>query len=363
VKDWGAGSYYGTGLSELTNAPKPILIARASMAAQIDNTKYVDFIRREEGRFWGVLYEKPEQKGTILLAWAGDEGRVELAGLDGHEFERVDIMGNAQSKSDILAVTEEPAFFHTPLTPQQVKDALAKVTYRVTREPVPLPTFRNDNKPDVPLLPDYVTVKEGPGRDWFIDLRPYANMGLADDAPGDGKGGWSDEGSLNDMREMPVGRLEFYGVPFDVIDPETNGGKSVITLKGTRITPKLPQSVKNIAVGDKKARALFFLHSAAWGTPGDIGKYVIRYQDGVTVDVPLVSPVNINNWHTGYEKTETGKPIPVLVTNTVTGKAAWRYPRVYEWQNQRLDVPISSFDFVSNADIQSPILIAVTAVR
>ena len=57
---------------------------------------------------------------------------------------------------------------------------------------------------------------------------------------GDGKGGWTDQGD-NDLRQIRVGRQELLGVPFELIDSATNGGKAVLTL-GSKKFPAGPLS-------------------------------------------------------------------------------------------------------------------------
>ena len=161
---------------------------------------------------------------------------------------------------------------------------------------------------------------------------------------------------------MPLGRQTFYGVPFQVLDPTTNGGRAIVTLRGANATPQLPEKVEGIPVGNR-VRCLYFLHTAAWGNPGEPGKYVVRYEDGQTLDVPLRIPGNTHNWWNGYDPSEESRPVPVRVTETGTGKPAWRYLRVWQWDNPRKDVAILSLDVVSNAGPSTPILIAVTGVR
>lgn len=66
-----------------------------------------------------------------------------------------------------------------------------------------------------------------------LDLKEAANMGFADEVAGDGIGGWTDQGAINDMSGFDLrGRVNLRGVDFDIIDPEKNNGKSVITLSG-----------------------------------------------------------------------------------------------------------------------------------
>ena len=57
-----------------------------------------------------------------------------------------------------------------------------------------------------------------------LDLRAALNFGFADEVAGDGKGGWSDQGAENDLRQLPTGRLTCDNVSFEVVNPAANGG-------------------------------------------------------------------------------------------------------------------------------------------
>ena len=65
-----------------------------------------------------------------------------------------------------------------------------------------------------------------------IDITPVVNMAFRDDISDDKKGGWTDQGPGNDMRMLKTGRRRFSGIPFEIIDPAKNNGKSCIVLAG-----------------------------------------------------------------------------------------------------------------------------------
>ena len=68
----------------------------------------------------------------------------------------------------------------------------------------------------------------------YLDLDEAANMGFYDPVAGDGKGGWADFGPEACFHEIPYGVHTFQDsvIPFRILDPEDNDGKSVITLSG-----------------------------------------------------------------------------------------------------------------------------------
>ncbi len=130
-----------------------------------------------------------------------------------------------------------------------------------------------------------------------ITLKGTANMAFADEVAGDGKGGWSDQGALNDLAPFPVGKRFFNGVPFNIVDPKENGGVSCIVVSDN---PKLkfqPES-KPIAV-NAKVKRLLFLHAGAWmddRNPAECGAYKVDFASGRSLSIPLRSGENIGDW-------------------------------------------------------------------
>ena len=361
----GARSYLNTSMIDVNWAPRPKLIARVAMAEQVRRTRCTgDVRRRDAGRFWAVLYEKEAEPGTVVLWWAGDGGELSAEVKWPGQVERiVDIMGNAQTPEPILRVTDEPGYVHVAATASDIRSALTEAKITVLQEPEPLPEqpATAEDKPDVPPLPDFVAPAENPAGAFFVDLKPHCNMGFADDRAGDGKGGWADEGRFNDMRDFPTGRRTYCGVPFDIIDPTTNGGRSIVTLRGTNVTPGMPERVA-VAMEPRRVRYLYFLHAAAWGHDGTIGRYVIRYDDGTTAEAANEIPRTNGNWWTGHSPGEESHPVPVRVSTTAAGRPAWRYVRVYQWENPKPGGRVTGIEVISAGGGQTPILIAITGV-
>jgi len=71
-----------------------------------------------------------------------------------------------------------------------------------------------------------------------LPLSKTANRGFRDEVAGDGVGGWTDQGG-NDFRHMPVGDQMLCGVPFRILDPAKNGGKSCLVLNMTSVKDQL----------------------------------------------------------------------------------------------------------------------------
>ncbi len=136
---------------------------------------------------------------------------------------------------------------------------------------------------------------------WYqVDLTRQVNRGFADPVAGDGLGGWTDEGPEDDLHYMPTGLLTLYGVPFRVIDPADNRGRSCVVLRagpgpGTRTNrAEYPRSV-TIPVG-RRTNVFYFLVGIGWGDPGPAATLTVHYADGQTASVLLSGGMNVLNW-------------------------------------------------------------------
>ncbi|MES2308929.1 MAG: hypothetical protein V4507_08725, partial [Verrucomicrobiota bacterium] len=131
----------------------------------------------------------------------------------------------------------------------------------------------------------------------FIDLSKAVNQSFTDETAGDGKGGWTDYGA-EDMRDLPTGKTTLEGfVPFQIINPEQNEGKSCLVLKGpTR--EAFPEKSGEISVG-KCLGALHFLHTSMWVQKGEVAiiRYVIRYEDGSEVIYEPKNGIDMADWY------------------------------------------------------------------
>jgi len=192
---------------------------------------------------------------------------------------------------------------------------------------------------------------------WFqVDLTKQANRGFADDVAGDGKGGWTDEGPDNDLRDMPTGLLTLYGVPFRIIEPAGNGGRSCIVLRagpglGTRTDrPEYPASV-TVPVG-RRTNVLYFLLGVGWGTPGDVATLTVHYADGQAARIPLRDGVNVRNWHDA--------PLPNAEDHKFVPARKDRFLYAVQWRNPRPDAAVQSVEFTSCHQTPIPILLSVT---
>ncbi len=198
-----------------------------------------------------------------------------------------------------------------------------------------------------------------------IDLKPYANRGFADEVAEDGKGGWTDQGT-NDFRMMPLGRQTAAGIPFEIIDPAKNHGKSCLVLRGSA-RPDFPAAITGIKVDAKFAR-LFFLHTCAWGKGMEAGTYRIRYADGSHVDHVLEEGRNIGDWWVCSSLSDAR--IGIVRTNSAGHDVSLF---VNAWENPFSGKEIAAVDFLSPGsggqidylpgNSAVPVLVAVTGEK
>lgn len=184
-----------------------------------------------------------------------------------------------------------------------------------------------------------------------VDLKPIVNMDWRDEAWGDGKGGWTDQGDT-DMRFVEVGTRELLGIPFELIDPAKNGGKAVLTM-GSKKFPAGPLS--STAKVGLKARSLYFLHASAW-TGGHMATYIVKYDDGSTASIPIRAKEEISDWWGPKhgEKFRVAFRVPNL-KNDDMGLV------IFGWDNPSAEKTIASIELKSENADGIVVLSAITA--
>ena len=141
--------------------------------------------------------------------------------------------------------------------------------------------------------------RDGVKKDYFkIDMKGACNWSHIDPVPGDGKD-WLDWGPNNDLRHLPRGDVEFEEVPFKVIDPKNNGGKSIVMVamqsKNARLV--IPNQSPEIPVG-RPAASLIFLRTNLAG--GNAPGYRITYTNGRYLTQPLDAMGNLSKKYACY---------------------------------------------------------------
>ncbi|OGV62713.1 MAG: hypothetical protein A3K19_24410 [Lentisphaerae bacterium RIFOXYB12_FULL_65_16] len=191
----------------------------------------------------------------------------------------------------------------------------------------------------------------------FVDLSRHVNMAFKDDIDGDRQGGWFDQGQ-NDFRRMPLGRQVLANIPFEIIDPLKNDGKSAIIMFGPP-RPYFPEKVEGIPVG-VHAKALYFLHTVGWGiAEGQLCfSYKVRYEDGAVVEVPVRYGEDVCGWWTPL--VVQNARIALESANPVCGRIGLYCMR---WENPTPAAKIVAIDIVASRNDVVPAVVAITAEK
>ncbi len=194
----------------------------------------------------------------------------------------------------------------------------------------------------------------------MIDLRRHVNREFRDSIAGDGKGGWTDQGAVNCLQEVPFGIRKFLNVPCDLIRWDMNGDKCCIVLDSTSLQPGFGlKKVEGIEIREK-ARAVYFFHASAWGA--DNGKavmdYMVHYASGKQLRIPVRGGKEITDWFRIGNRRNVPKTTPVAWTNTAKhGFVCWR------WENPNPEDEILSLSVESCSTNAVGIVLAITVEK
>lgn len=132
-----------------------------------------------------------------------------------------------------------------------------------------------------------------------LSLAAVANMGFKDEVAGDGKGGWSDQGPENDLREFDLSRRSFEGIEFNIVDPNRNNGKAVLTFSGPQCKTNLTNAKIACDSNIPAARYLYLLHTTCWNQlPKEtvVGTAVFHLADGTAVKKEIKTGIDVADW-------------------------------------------------------------------
>jgi hypothetical protein len=143
-------------------------------------------------------------------------------------------------------------------------------------------------------------IKYDPWHSEPVSLREAANRGFRDEVAGDGIGGWTDQGPANDLATLPQGQmLNTSGIAFDIIDPDTNGGRSALVFeRKKKATVTLPILDASASAAAPVWQTLCLLHASAWQaeTGSIIGTVVARYTDGTETVHEVAAGRDVSDW-------------------------------------------------------------------
>jgi hypothetical protein len=189
----------------------------------------------------------------------------------------------------------------------------------------------------------------------FLDLSAAANRGPEDSFDSSFPGA-EDSVQKNGLAEFPSGPQTFRGVPFRLMDPAKNQGRSFIALKG-RERPDFPEAVTLQGPGGGISN-LYFLQTCHWGGTSDkitVAQYEILYDDGQTRVVPLRVGREFTNFWGADDTAESVLAWWYRYKNSTMGM------NLFAWKNPRPQKSIRSVVFKSLSKMPVPLLFAVTA--
>lgn len=130
-----------------------------------------------------------------------------------------------------------------------------------------------------------------------IDLRKAFNSSFGDETADDRQGGWTDQGATNDLRMLPyqAKRPNIGEVPFTLVDPAANQGKSCIVLRGPS-REYFPGNATTGVTGKISGKYLYLLHALAWPSAGEIGRVTLEFADSTNHVVPVSGSHDVGNW-------------------------------------------------------------------
>jgi len=125
-----------------------------------------------------------------------------------------------------------------------------------------------------------------------VALAALANMGLGD-APAPGVPSWMDERGGNDLRGLPTGSQRIQGVPYQITDPASHGGRCAVAVSHDR--PGFSRQVVIPVSGTPQA--IYLVHTANAVGPSQLGASLhFGYGDGSRRILYLRQGVHFSGW-------------------------------------------------------------------
>ncbi|VGO20670.1 LamG-like jellyroll fold domain-containing protein [Pontiella sulfatireligans] len=366
---WPSRAYYDFNLMEWgpepeMHVPKPTLIAAAFHKLNVGDKTFYKRLQRDE-KIWGFIYQGPTQSTALLWAEVPDGKTIPV---------QMDLLQETGSACDLMSnPVEGPLCLSTLpqyitvkgadaagrleaafLSMQYDKASLGALAVEITD---PVLTLLSSVK----LFPFAPEIQ---GKDWLqIDLRPFCNASCADETAGDGKGGWVDADAGNCLLGIEYGLRKEYSVPINIIDPDQNGGKSVIALSSTSSGLGVDSVVISV---NKKIRKLYFTHAATWLQTSLFGEtgwdYVIRYASGRVEVVPVVQGEHVDDWRrVPMQNNHAAKPVIVTPTVSEMRGRPYRFIWIMDWKNDDVADGVVSIEIRTKNSKVIPLILAITA--
>ncbi len=184
--------------------------------------------------------------------------------------------------------------------------------------------------------------------------------------------GWPGNKQHN-LKSLPPGEHLFAGVRYVVYEMPTSPVPQLIMIAGKNAPPGLPDRIDAIPV-NTRTDALFFLHAARLEPrpnnsdtrsrkASELCRYVVHYEDGQSVEVPVIAGIDIDHLIQRSPKSLPGAQLAwtARIDNSEDSAAVYSL----QWNNPRPGVTVKSVDLVPGTDRDRgvPALIAITAAR
>ena len=168
-----------------------------------------------------------------------------------------------------------------------------------------------------------LTAAVEPRRAAPLPLSEAANTGFADEEARDRRGGWIDNGAVQDLRSFRPGRLTHELADFEIIDPAANQGRSCVVLGGASrkyLPRKAAQPLDGVVM-----KTLVLLHASAWTPPErtEIGSVWVDFTDNTSLRIPVVAGQDVGNWmppahytnaHVGWKESRDDTEVGLYVS-------------------------------------------------
>ena len=288
-----AANYASYVSSEPTGAARFPLFAIGAWSRFIDGGTFAERLT-QSGLGFAYLFDRPDAAAAMIWADLPDNETADLP-VSGAGIEAYDGFGNRIDFDGSLAISLAPVYLLWPgRTAADLRRAIDWDALPRLSNPALIAERHRGAELNLPNISDFAIANEL-GREHLapLDLRPYANMGFVDPVMGDGKGGWSDEGPFNDLHGVEVGVHAFHGVPIELIDPATNRGAAVVSLKSA----KFPQGSDGFTIPlGRKPRGVFVMHTVQnYPKPGVMYQLVFHYANGQNSVVPMSYPNEVGS--------------------------------------------------------------------
>lgn len=145
-----------------------------------------------------------------------------------------------------------------------------------------------------------LSLKLDPYRAQPLAFGKAANSFFSDEHPNDGKGGWTDQGALLDLRQFPKGKpFRALFADFQIPDGQANGTGECIVLAGAKLN-HLAKSATLHFPTPKSMRTLVLLHAIAWSKGVQIGTIEVTFSNNTTQKIPVTGGHDVGDWWNPY---------------------------------------------------------------